>query len=450
MAGNRTLKLSILADVDDLRKNLASADDHVQGFGGKLEGFAKTAGIAFATAAAAAAVYAGKLAIDGVKAAIEDEAAQAKLATTLENVTGATDAQIKATEAYILKTSLLFGVTDNDLRPSLDRLVRSTKSVEEAQNLQTLALNIAAGTGKSLQAVSEALARAHDGNFASLKRLGVSIDESIIKQKDFDAATALLAKTFQDQASKQADTFEGKLNRLKIGFDEAKESIGSIILDALQPLIDLVIKNIVPAILAFTNSIGGSNGLKAAFDEYIEAAKSIFIPIFQGIQKAFNNIKDAVMDNKDEFKILFDFLKNQVAPLLGGVLKVAIEGIGDALAIVVRIIGTFIKVVETAFNALKRLIDLIKNNPLSDAIGGLFSNASFSSGSNMMASPAITAPSVPEKFIFANTLETAKNNGNFQNVVVNMGIVGDPESAARAINQVLQQSANRGTLGLYA
>ena len=79
MAGSRTLKLSILADVDDLKKKLATADNDVQGFSGQVEKFGKMAAAAFAAAAAAAAAYAVKIGIDGVKAAIEDEAAQKRL-----------------------------------------------------------------------------------------------------------------------------------------------------------------------------------------------------------------------------------------------------------------------------------------------------------------------------------------------------------------------------------
>ncbi len=100
MAGSRTLKLSILADIDNLTKNLNKGEQDVQTFGDKIGKFGKIAGAAFLAAGVAAAAYAGKLAIDGVKSAIEDEAAQAKLAATLRNVTGATDAQIKATENY--------------------------------------------------------------------------------------------------------------------------------------------------------------------------------------------------------------------------------------------------------------------------------------------------------------------------------------------------------------
>ena len=137
MAGqSRTLKLSILADVDQLKKSLNQANNDVEDSSSKLGDFSKKAGLAFAAAGIAAAAYAGKLLIDGVKSAIADEAAQASLAKTLKNVTGATDNQVAATEAYILKTELANGVTDDILRPSLERLTRATKDVSEAQKLQ--------------------------------------------------------------------------------------------------------------------------------------------------------------------------------------------------------------------------------------------------------------------------------------------------------------------------
>ena len=112
MAGSRTLKLSILADVDDLKKKLGQGANDVDGFGDKLTKFGKVAGLAFAAAGAAAVAYAGKLAIDGVKSAIEDEAAQAKLALTLKNVAGATDEAIERTEMWITNMGIAFGVSD--------------------------------------------------------------------------------------------------------------------------------------------------------------------------------------------------------------------------------------------------------------------------------------------------------------------------------------------------
>lgn len=389
MAGSRTLKLSILADVDDLRRKLNTADNEVQGFGDKIGKWSKVAGAAFLAAGAAAAAYAGKLAIDGVKAAVEDEAAQLKLATTLKNVTGATQAQTKAVEDYILKTELAYGVTDDQLRPSLDRLVRSTKDVSEAQKLQNLALNISAGTGKDLESVTNALAKAYDGNLGALKKVGITLDDSIIKSKNFDAAAAALARTFKDQASLQAETFDGKMRRLSVAFNEGKETIGGFILDAIQPMVDIVIRNVIPALQAFSDGIGGGRGLKAAFTEYIDFAKKIFMPVIEGFKNAFDNIKNAVMDNKDEFQALFNFLKNFVAPLLGGALKLAIEAIGVAISVLVKAIGGLISAFETVYNAAKKFVDFLKNNPITKFFTGSsgtskasFDNASFDT-SNM-------------------------------------------------------------------
>ena len=160
MAGqSRTLKLSILADVDQLKKSLASANGDVEDSSSKLGEFSKKAGLAFAAAAAAAGAYAIKLAVDGVKAAIEDEAAQVRLATALKNATGATDDMIKSVEQQILKQSLATGVADEKLRPALSRLALSTNDVTKAQDLLTLALDISQATGKGLDAVAYALGK---------------------------------------------------------------------------------------------------------------------------------------------------------------------------------------------------------------------------------------------------------------------------------------------------
>jgi len=138
--GSRTLKLSILADVDDLKKKLGEADKAVESNASKISEFGKKAAAAFAVAAAAAVAYAGKLAVDGVKSAIEDEQAQLRLAAALKTATGATNAQIEATEDYIRSTQLATGITDNDLRASFQRLSVSTKDLTQSQKLLNLAI----------------------------------------------------------------------------------------------------------------------------------------------------------------------------------------------------------------------------------------------------------------------------------------------------------------------
>jgi hypothetical protein len=435
MAGDsRTLKLAILGEVKDLSASLNKGSDEVNGFGDKITKFGKIAGAAFLAAGVAAAAYAGKLAIDGVKAAIEDEAAQLRLATSLKNVTGATDAQIASTEAYITKAQLAYGINDNDLRPSLDRLVRSTKDVEEAQKLQTLAINIAAGTGKSLQAVSEALAKAHDGNFTALKRLGGGIDENIIKSKDFEAATASLANTFEGQASKQADTFDGKMRRLKEAIGEGKESIGGFILDAVTPMVSTIVDKVVPAVQGFIESIGGEEGIKAALQNYVDFVKSIFGPVLEGLKFAFDKIKSAVEDNKESFKALLDFLK-VLAPYFGGALKLAIQGIGIALSVVVNVVADLI-------DGFKMLISL--GSKIGGAIGGMFGGGRAAGGPVSAGTTYLVGEKGPELFTpsrSGNIIPNGSMNGgsNVINITVNGAI--DPISTARQITQILNREA---------
>jgi hypothetical protein len=433
---SRTLKLAILGEVKDLSASLNKGSNEVSSFGDKIGKFGKAAGLAFAAAGAAAVAYAGKLAIDGVKAAIEDEAAQLRLATSLKNVTGATDAQIKATEDYILKTSLAKGITDDELRPSLDRLVRSTKSVEEAQKLQTLAIDIAAGTGKSLQAVTEALAKAQDGNFASLKKLGGGIDENIIKTKDFDAATASLSKTFEGQASKQAETFQGKMDRLKRAFNEGKETVGVFILNAITPMIDFIVQKVVPGVQMFIESIGGEKGISKTLNGFITAAKSIFIPVFQGIKSAFDSIKGAVADNKEEFQALLEFIQKYLAPFLGGVFKLAIQGIGTAIAAVVDVVGALIRGFQT-------LISL--GSKIGGAIGGMFGGGKASGGPVAGGTTYLVGEKGPELFTPSGSGTIIPNGAfggsgsNVINITVNGAI--DPISTARQITQILNREA---------
>jgi hypothetical protein len=70
MAGqSRTLKLSILADVDQLKKSLTTGSKDVDGFAGKIGDFSKKAALAFAAVAAAAGAMAIKIGVDAVKAA---------------------------------------------------------------------------------------------------------------------------------------------------------------------------------------------------------------------------------------------------------------------------------------------------------------------------------------------------------------------------------------------
>ena len=514
MAGIPKVKITFDADFDELKRGVKGAQTEVEGFSDKIGKFGKVAAAAFAAATVAAAAYAGKLLIDGVKSAIADEAAQAKLATTLQNVTGATEAQIAAVEEQITKTSLLTGITDDELRPSMDRLLRATKDVDKAQQLQAVAIDVAAGSGKSLEAVTNAMAKAAEGNTAALGRLGVGLSSAQLKTMTMDQVTASLAKTFEGQASKQADTFEGKMQRLSVAFDEAKETVGSYVLDALTPLLSGFVDKGIPAIQNFAAGLSTTLGpafttifkvvrddllpiIKAVFNflanEFMPALGAIFGPALRGLANAFNIIKNAVASNSDElapllalFKAVWTFTKDNLAPLLGGAFKIALEGIATLIGGLVTAFGKFVQLLTGIYNGAKKVIDLIKDNPITNLFdggakglkasvpfpeeigGGVTVETGFGGGGGTFApsagsptftgaplsaySPAMQAAILRREELKAETarLRAQREENAAARVTVNMGVVGDPESAARTIVDVLNKSQARGTLGAGA
>ena len=267
MADIRTLKLALLADTKNFIDGLDKADRETKTFSNKLDNALQKGAAAFLAVGAAAGAMAIKIGVDAVKAAVEDEKAQKSLAITLKNTTKATDAQVAAVEDYIDKTARATGVNDSDLRPSFDRLLRSTNDITKAQKLQQLALDISAGTSKDLATVTEALSKGLDGNLGALKRIGVPLDENIVKTKDFDAAVIALTQTFAGQADAAANTFAGRMARITIAIDEAKEQLGFALLPLLERFARFATEQLAPALQGLVDGLTGAgrSSLKRAF-----------------------------------------------------------------------------------------------------------------------------------------------------------------------------------------
>jgi hypothetical protein len=360
MAGSRTLKLSILGDVDNLNKSLKAASKDVDTFGDKMGKVGKMVGAAFAAAAAAAGAYAIKIGVEGVKAAIEDEKAQTQLAVALENATGATKAQIAATEQSILQMSLATGVADDELRPALGRLVRSTSDTEKAQQLLATALDISAATGKPLESVANALGKAYDGNTASLGKLGIGLSAAELKTMNFTQVQGKLSDLFGGAAARNADTYAGRIARMQIAFDEAKETIGFALLPILEKLMGFINNNALPIINAFSGAFSlNGNGLGGVITTLGNIITSVFTPIINGMIKAFGYVRDAIGDNLDTFKEFGALIATYVAPVIGTVLGGALQvagkiagGVIDVIAGVVKILNGLISGAVAGINAL--------------------------------------------------------------------------------------------------
>ena len=174
------------------------------------------------------------------KAASEDQKAQDLLAQQLRTSAMATDDVIASNEKFISGMSRAFSVADDDLRPAMASLVRSTGSVEVAQSLMTTALDIAAATGKDLETVTLALGKAANGQTAALVKLDPSLKGVIDSESSLDDITNALATSFGGAAAVAANSFEGQMKGMTIALDETKESIGAALLPALVGLLGIL------------------------------------------------------------------------------------------------------------------------------------------------------------------------------------------------------------------
>lgn len=198
----------------------------------------------FAQMAAGTAILGGvvKTLKDSATAAMEEESAVAKLTTVIQNNTDATDDQADAADKWLEKMQLQVGVSDDELRPAFQNLVAATKDVTKAQDLMSVAVDIAAGRGLSLETISVALAKAQNGNVAGLQRLGIATKDASGATLSFDQIMKNAAATYGGTAQAAADTTAGKIDRMKLAFGELKETLGTTLIPVISKVIDFIAK----------------------------------------------------------------------------------------------------------------------------------------------------------------------------------------------------------------
>ena len=424
MADVRTLKLNLLADVDQFGRSLAQADNDAKGFAGGLKKYGKIAAAAFVVAGAAAAAYAVKIGIDGVKAAVEDEASQKQLAEALKNTTNATDAQIKSTEAYITKQQLAFGVADTKLRPALANLARATSDVGKAQELTNLALDISASTGRDLETVSLTLAKAYNGNIGALTKLGIPLDENIKKTKDFNVVQDELVRLFGGAAKANTETYAGQLAIVTERVGELKESIGVALLPTMKTLLEEV--NKVAKGFSGEDPEGLSNRARELAGNFEGDGAFSLGGALRAVTDAFGNLFSTVTDG-------------------GPGAASMMERIAASLETVANAINAISNAYQAALPALRFIqnplnLDLPaagftprpKTKPKSNAAGG-----------SVMGGQAYRVGEFgPELFVPSGSGSIRQDNGG-QGVTIIMNGIIDAESARRSIEKLLQNSARR-------
>jgi hypothetical protein len=193
--------------------------------------------------------------------------------------------QIKGVEDFIDKTQRATGVADDKLRPALGRLAGATGDVNKAQDLLNIALNLSAATGKDVETISNALARAQEGAYGPLEKLGIGYEKGEIKARGFEDVQKDLEERFSGAALAKAGTYEGVMARLGITFDELKETVGYKILPLMTDLGDAALR------------IGDAFGEKGAAGGIAQLRKEIVNlgTDGAGMKNTFASIYDAIV-----------------------------------------------------------------------------------------------------------------------------------------------------------
>jgi hypothetical protein len=232
------ISIPIISSFDD--KGIKSAVKEFK----QLETVGQKAQFAIKKAAVPAAAALGAVTAiigDSVKAAIEDEAAQASLARQIKASSKATDAQVQSVEDYISSLAKSAAISDDEARPAFQKLIVATKDVTKATELMNLATDVAAATGKPLVDVSEALSKGYAGNMKALGALSPEIKAMIKDGASLAEVQAVLTKNFGGAGEAAANTAAGGMKKLGIAFAETKESIGAAFLPImlkLQPVLE--------------------------------------------------------------------------------------------------------------------------------------------------------------------------------------------------------------------
>jgi hypothetical protein len=138
--------------------------------------------------------------------------------------------------AFLNSLKLQFGVVDDQLIPAYQQLLTTTRSLGAAQNLTNVALDIAARQNISVTAAADALSKAYLGNSKSIGTLDLGISKATLASGNFAAILKEITNVTKGSAAAAADTFAGKLAKIKVAADSAKVSIGAGLVEALMQI----------------------------------------------------------------------------------------------------------------------------------------------------------------------------------------------------------------------
>jgi hypothetical protein len=371
------LNVEILGEFKKLTAATQGANKQLSGLQGTASKISRNIGRAFATIGVGLSfAFITRELKEASQAAVEDAKSQGLLATALKNTTGANNAQIASVEKSISEMSRQASIADDDLRPAFAKLARATGDVEKSTSLMSLALDIAAGTGKSLDAVTTALGRAvgPDGTTGALERLVPAI-------KGASDPMGELERLFAGSAEKAANL--DPYQRLQVVLGEISESVGTTLLPLLEKFASWFL-TVVPGIQAFFKSI-------------TEALDS------PPVRKAFGSLEAALAQ-----------LGASLAKLFGISTSPAANGFISFFTVLAGVLETIVRTVDILVSGFKNAFPVF--NTFSNLVNGIASSLISISGYTPPALPSIPSSPTNGPNITSNPRQNVTININKGNV----------------------------------
>jgi phage-related protein len=511
MAGSRTLKLSILGDVDNLNKSLKSATKDVETFGDKMTKAGKVAGAALAAATVAAGVFAVKIGVEAVKAA-------SNLSETVSKVGVLFGKTSKDIEKFAEGAASSLGQTKQQALDAAATFATFGKAAGlSGQDLSKFSIDfvklssdLASFNNTSPEQAINAIGSALRGEAEPLRAYGVLLDDASLRQEALAlgivnttknaltpqqkvlAAQALIYKqtgAAQGDFERTSDGLANKTRILTAQLENAKTTIGTALLPIVLQLATAFSEKVIPLVQKFTQAFSNTEGnLGGVVTNVGNILKNTFTPIINGLVAAFGYVRDAIGDNLATFQEFGGYIAKYLAPVIGTVLGGALQvagkiagGVIDVIAGVVKILNGLISgavaginALISAYNAIPFLpnvskistptvsVPAIKTPTVSTAVpkiptisaptttgatSGGGGGGGVATAAKVAATAAASSAAIPSNF----------NVGSFRmgeekdrvGTTINLTVTGafDKEGTARTIVETLNNSYYRGTGG---
>jgi hypothetical protein len=474
-AGSRTLKLSILGDVDNLNKSLKAATTDVETFGDKMGKVGKAVGAALAAAAVAAGAMAVKIGVDAVKAASD-------LSETISKVGVLFGDTSKDIEKFASGAAQSLGQTKQQALDAAATFATFGKAAGlSGQDLSKFSIDfvklssdLASFNNTTPEQAINAIGSALRGEAEPLRQYGVLLDDASMRQKALElgiidniknaltpqqkvlAAQALI---YEQTSAAQGDfgrTSDGLANKTRIltaQLENAKVTIGDALLPIVLELATFISDKVIPIVEKFSESFGDNKGgFGKSIRDVAEIIKSLALPIFDGMKSAFDKIKATIVENKDEFQAFFDILKF-AAPIIGKIIGTVLGSIGDVASVVLNIMGTVVTALKGLINTAIDLVNV--------AIRGLniikpgadisyVPKIGASSGSSSTGGISVPLSSLPTGFTSSGTTGGGTTGGGTSGGTTTGGtsistVAASAAKAASSSNNIVSSNFNAGT-----